>query len=128
MMSISKRLSTLTEFVDATIEKMDPQIVVNNCNKEMKTEYDAQKAAYIEQKELYTNLKTNKNVMSAGERKSAQKKIDELKKRRQAHQDAWLVLYEKFKLLIADIPDYKNEHQESLEKIKTDFQNPTYRV
>ncbi len=132
MLSISAKLASLSDFVEVSIEKEESKTTIEKCNALMKIEYDAQKAAHNEQKEIYTKLKTEKQNLTVTERKGLQLKIDILKQKRQTHQDAWLVLYEKLKLTIDHIkktePEFKHEHQESLDKIKEDFQNPKWRV
>jgi hypothetical protein len=128
MVSISKKLASLSDFVEVKIDQEQLNEIATKCLATMKEEYDSQKNAYIEQKDLYKTLKTNKDILTANERKSMQTKINELKQLRQSYQDNWLVLYEKLMLTITKIPDYKLEHKEILEKIKGDFQNPTWRV
>jgi hypothetical protein len=136
MLSISnsnpKNLPSLSDFIKVVIEKEDLKSTFEKCINLMKEEYVAQKESHNSQKEHYNTLKTNKQQLTATERKALQLKIDVNKLKRQTHQDAWLVLYEKLKLLVEQIkttePEFKLEHQESLDKIKEDFQNPKWRV
>jgi hypothetical protein len=135
MLSIKSKLATIptvSDFVEVSLGKIQAESTIQQCNILMKTEYDSQKNAHNEQKELYNNMKKNKQTLTVNERKGMQLKIDFFKRQRQSHQDAWLVLYQKLMLSIDQIkltdPEFKHEHQESLEKIKEDFQNPKWRV